>query len=270
MATYLAIEAAEPVALLFRLTDQDGAAYQQADVTSIAYTVKVLDDPDQETGTDVSGHVAESLVVADTIYDALQTGDDWTEDDTGYNFRHFLSAGTAFADAGKTYRITYTFVTPSATFTVESYVITNREPVTDGYCTPADVFAEYGRANVTQWADLDNRKDGNAIAARVAQAIDEATNEVDDRLRNGGYVLPFDPVPTTIRKLAARYAGVWLYESRGIEDYDETSGKPQHRLAWQRQNFEKVLTEVRAGKRALDAAAISRAARHGGMVPFGA
>jgi len=267
--SYLAAEAGQPLAVLARWTDENGDAYQEADVLTITYSIVSLGDPDQTAETPVSGHTTQSLVVADCMFDTLQTGDDWTEDDAGYNFRHFLDDGTAFPLTGTTYKITYTVVTATATWSTDVYVTTHRAGATNGYCTPADVFAEYGRANVVAWSDLDNKKDGGAITARIVQAIDEATNEVDDRLRNGAYEIPFTTVPGTIRRLAARYAGVWLYESRGIEDYDEASGKPQHRLAWQRQNFEKVLADVRAGKRTLDAATISLQKNHGMSVPFG-
>ena len=268
MSTYINATAAEPLVILMRWLDESGDAYQIADIETIVYSIVSLGDPNQETETAVAGHTAQSLVVASTVYDTLQTGDDWIEDDTGYNFRHFLDDGTAFPTADTSYKVTYTVATATATWTATVYVTTEPAGATDGYCTPADVFAAYGRANVTQWADLDNSHNGPAIAGRIATAIDEAKNEIEDRLRGGGYLLPFDPVPTTIRKLAAQYAGVWLYESRGIEDYDETSGKPQHKLAWQRQNFEKVLADIRAGKRTLDAVRITQATRHGGMVPF--
>jgi hypothetical protein len=60
-----------------------------------------------------------SLLVANCIFDTLQTDPIWTVDAIGYNFRHVLdvSAHPAFAIAGRRYLIEYQ-LTPTAGQTI--------------------------------------------------------------------------------------------------------------------------------------------------------
>jgi len=102
--------------LVARVVGADGSVIQQADVSAIAYTVYLLDDSDPDSGTAVDGHEDEACVVADTIFDSLQSGEMWKDaagnyiDQIGYNFRHVLdvSSDQAFAAAGRNYRIVFT------------------------------------------------------------------------------------------------------------------------------------------------------------------
>jgi hypothetical protein len=98
------------VTFLARIVDKDNDLVLQADLSSIAYTVYLLDEDDADVRTAVTCHSAVTLAVADTIFDTLQTDDTWTEDTTGYNFRHILdvAAYEAFAIAGRNYQIEYT------------------------------------------------------------------------------------------------------------------------------------------------------------------
>lgn len=101
--------------LLGRVVGADGSAIQQADVSTITYTVALLDETDPDSETAVEGHEDESCVVADTIFDTLQDDDLWEVDAIGFNFRHVVavSENPAFATAGRNYRIVFTF-TPVA------------------------------------------------------------------------------------------------------------------------------------------------------------
>jgi hypothetical protein len=119
------------------------------------------------------------------------------------------------------------------------------------YCKRSDIENVFGPHNVSAWSDIENRSDPAFIASRIAWAIQAATNEINDRLRGGAYELPFAPIPETIRTVAATLAGVMLYESRGIEDVEESTGKPLHKLHWHRNRVEKILTEIRSGIRKL-------------------
>jgi hypothetical protein len=126
------------------------------------------------------------------------------------------------------------------------------------YSVRADIENTFGAANVSKWADLDNTGDETIIAARIAWAIASADGEIDDKLRGKAYVVPIvgmsGTTPRGIIDLSARYAGVLLYESRGIQEYDPNTGAPAHRLAWHRDNVERILYEIVTGKRKLDAA----------------
>jgi len=101
--------------LLARVVGADAAAIVQADISTITYTVYLLDQADPDSGTLVTGHSAVACAVADTIFDTLQDDDLWTDDALGYNFRHVLAvaANPAFATAGRNYRIVFT-LTPVA------------------------------------------------------------------------------------------------------------------------------------------------------------
>lgn len=98
-----------------RVTGADAADIVQADISSAVYSIHLLDDQAPDSRTAVTGHAAASLTVADIIFDTLQTDDRWTEDSTGYNFRHTvdISSNQAFAVAGRRYLVEYT-LTPAS------------------------------------------------------------------------------------------------------------------------------------------------------------
>ena len=86
----------------------------QADVSTITYTIYSLNEATQARTADAN-HTDEALVVADTIYDTLQTDVGWTEDATGFNFRHVIviSSYAAFATVNTTYIVEFT-ITPNS------------------------------------------------------------------------------------------------------------------------------------------------------------
>ncbi|HQU42388.1 MAG TPA: DUF1320 family protein [Pirellulales bacterium] len=130
--------------------------------------------------------------------------------------------------------------------------------MTTYYCQRSDIEAVFGPANVAKWADIENNGDPVAIAARVASAIAWATEEINDKLRGGPYVIPLaggtvgPALPVTVVDLSANLAGVWLYESRGVQDFSEETGTPYHRLQWNRKRSYDALAEIRANKRQID------------------
>jgi hypothetical protein len=95
--------------LLARIVDQTGVNVVQADIGAIQYTVYLLDDQNPDSRTAIDGHTDAPLMVADVVFDVLQTDPIWTVDTTGYNFRHVLdvSVHPAFAIAGRRYMIEY-------------------------------------------------------------------------------------------------------------------------------------------------------------------
>lgn len=87
--------------LTARIEARDGDELEpvvQADVDEIVYSVRDLDDPDPTTGVyrESSGG---AIVVADAIFDTLQTGDLWDEDGIGYNFLFQLPAAAIDHDS---------------------------------------------------------------------------------------------------------------------------------------------------------------------------
>lgn len=74
-----------------------GTDILKATIASIAYSVKEMIGPQQNTSTG-SG----PLVVNDVVFDTLQTptlNPSWTQDNIGYNFKATI-AGATFPDAG--------------------------------------------------------------------------------------------------------------------------------------------------------------------------
>ncbi len=125
------------------------------------------------------------------------------------------------------------------------------------YIARTDLEDKFGKKNVEVWADLDSAGVVADIAARIVTAIAFADETVDNALRHGRYTLPVTNTagntPLAIIDIAASIAGVWLYENRGVQDFDPDTGKPQHRLHWQRANAHKMLKELRMGQIELDA-----------------
>lgn len=85
----------------------DGEAVQQADISSIAYSVWDITDTSSPSETATG-----TLTVANVIYDTLQTDSRWSKGGDGYNFL-WEAPSTLFPDGSKTYRLEIKF-TPSA------------------------------------------------------------------------------------------------------------------------------------------------------------
>lgn len=85
--------------MLARVVGADADNVAQADISSIA--CKVFDS----SGAEI---INPSITVSSVVYDDLQTGDEWTVDSTGYNFRHALPT-TAFPSGGSIYTVEYVF-----------------------------------------------------------------------------------------------------------------------------------------------------------------
>lgn len=118
------------------------------------------------------------------------------------------------------------------------------------YCARTDVEEKFGATNVATWADLDADQDAGKITSRIAACITKASEDVDARLYQGPYDLPFDATPDTpsiIEDIAAALAGVLLYESRGIADFNPETGAPMNKLGFHRTNAFKRLRQLRLG-----------------------
>lgn len=118
------------------------------------------------------------------------------------------------------------------------------------YCVRADIEAIYGTKNVEKWADLDNEGVAVDITARITAAAARGTSDVNSRLKCAQYPLPFDDggatVPEPVEYLCSLYAGFWLYQNRGVMDYDG-EGNAQDQLQHQRKEYDKIIRMVIAG-----------------------
>jgi len=120
------------------------------------------------------------------------------------------------------------------------------------YCIQADIELEFGAVNVADWANID--RDGSAVtkAARIAEAILVADDELDEVLRDTWLKITATQadgsgVPKAIVRLARRIAGLWLYEGLGAVNYTR-DGTPQHGFWWIRQWVDEYKERIRSGK----------------------
>lgn len=117
----------------------------------------------------------------------------------------------------------------------------------DKYAERSDLNLLFGSDNISKWADLNNNEDAGEIQSRVCWALAESAVYFDDELSGGPYVVPFsEPFPAQIVSMSARYAGVLLYDSRGIPDAGE--GNTRNVLAYHRDLVSKFLSRVLAHK----------------------
>lgn len=99
------------------------------------------------------------------------------------------------------------------------------------------------------------------ISARVARSIVEAMSDVDSKMLGGPYTVPIataaGAIPERIKQITAALAGVWLYENRGVNDYDAKTKTAKHKLSFHQDRAYGELAEYRASQRRLDAVSIA-------------
>ena len=79
-------------------------SFTQANIASISRAIF-----DTKSATPATALATDACVVADVVFDTLQTDGRWSEDETGYNFRDTIAASN-FATA-TVYRVEYYFTT---------------------------------------------------------------------------------------------------------------------------------------------------------------
>jgi phage gp36-like protein len=120
------------------------------------------------------------------------------------------------------------------------------------YCTRTDVEDIFGVENIKVWADLDNDGDAEKILARITRAISWASERVDAAFRHGRYELPLvndeGKTPLLIVDITSNLAGVWLYENRGVIDFDPNTGTVVHRLIHNKKRAEDMIRNIIVGR----------------------
>jgi hypothetical protein len=93
---------------LYARVYKDGNDIQQANISTIAYNLYLLDDGDKNSRTAVAGHTGVSLTAANVIFDAVQSD----YEASNYNFKHTppISEYPAFTIAGRYYLAEYMIV----------------------------------------------------------------------------------------------------------------------------------------------------------------
>jgi hypothetical protein len=127
----------------------------------------------------------------------------------------------------------------------------------DRYCNRTNVESCYGVVNVNKWADLDKDANVTTISSRVTVAIQATAAQLDDKARVAHYAIPITAtdgtVPTSVRYINARLAGVWLWESSGSANYDK-DGRPIHQLQAAKDSTDQEINEIFVTqRRSLDA-----------------
>jgi len=117
------------------------------------------------------------------------------------------------------------------------------------WCTRSDVEDVFGVNNVAKWAKLEDTDTAAMVTARIARGIAVATDHAQNVLRNGPYLIAdlTAAMPAILTDAVAKLTGVWLYENRGIEDFDPESGRAVHKLVWHQRTASRVLRAIKFG-----------------------
>lgn len=116
------------------------------------------------------------------------------------------------------------------------------------YAADIDMYNVYGKTNIRAWADINNNGIEAEITARITWALALADTKVDAMLKGGPYTVPFTTAPALIVDLAARKAGIILYDSRGHQD----AGAATDNLQPFRDYIMKAVREIRSLKLRID------------------
>jgi hypothetical protein len=128
------------------------------------------------------------------------------------------------------------------------------------YCSDDDVFKAFGRSNVRKWADVNNDQVESHVLERLEWAREGAYAYLNDKLRKSSYQFPLaapasgDSYPFTVVRMEAYYAGVLLYESRGVTDVNPVTGAPMHALSFFKKEVESFIADVITRRITLDVA----------------
>ena len=111
-----------------------------------------------------------------------------------------------------------------------------------------------------KWADVDNGCDPSVIARRIDWSIAWATNELQDLLRDGPYVV--NPLPVTAAAtwvpLAAMLAGWMLSNPRVGEDTVDPA--IQRKNSWALKHVQQTVHQIKTGQRRINAVPARRMA----------
>jgi hypothetical protein len=72
------------ITTLARVLGATNAPIVQTDISSISYTIYLLDSRDPDNWTPVTGHSSVPLTVSVVVYNTLQTDSAWTTDAVGF------------------------------------------------------------------------------------------------------------------------------------------------------------------------------------------
>jgi phage gp36-like protein len=94
------------------------------------------------------------------------------------------------------------------------------------YVDKAQMIERFGETELIQLTDRDGSA-GAIVAAVLERAIGDAQAEIDAYLRTAGYVVPLDPVPELVSRIAADLARYYLYDKQAT---DEVAKRYEHQV----------------------------------------
>jgi len=116
------------------------------------------------------------------------------------------------------------------------------------YAERSDIELAFGKTNTEKWADVNNDANATEIADRICWALKSGHSYINDRLNGGPYVIPFVlPYPVSIILCTSYYAGVLLYDSRGITDMQE-DGTEKNQVSFFRKWVEEYIMKILANR----------------------
>lgn len=119
------------------------------------------------------------------------------------------------------------------------------------YAAQGDVQDIYGISNIASWSQLDenvSNGNGNPIAdgTRIQKALLMADDYINTFLLGGQLSVPIvsSPMPLTVVDIAARYAGWWLYTSRGFDETTPMGKVFKGQLGFHKHYVDQMLTRI--------------------------
>ena len=100
----------------------DGTDAQQADISSITYSIFALDPDDDDVRDAVTGHVDITVTTAGTVYDTLQT--DTAASDYNFLYIPVISSNAAFEDVGTVYLVEFLIAPTVGEVIIERFKVT--------------------------------------------------------------------------------------------------------------------------------------------------
>ncbi len=120
------------------------------------------------------------------------------------------------------------------------------------FITETDLVRTFGRSNLIRWADLDNSRDAAQIDENVQAAIDEGEEELEDMFRDGRYRVPFTTVTAKMKRWAAIFSGISLYQNRGQDDEIDDDESEQGLMTSLHKKTVRIINLYSAGSRKLN------------------
>lgn len=120
------------------------------------------------------------------------------------------------------------------------------------YGTASGLYDIFGQANIYEWANMQELATTAAtyeteIQRRITASLTYATEDINDLLRHGPYVIPFTVTPPSIERCCYYKAGCWLFEWRRDKDEDDRYSRMEAKA-------DLIIEQIKRGIRQLDSA----------------